>query len=149
MPTAEITCQYVNFPKAGKRRGSIKSSEGDYYWGSDTTLRQFAVGEVCTVEYDTQPKDGGGEWRTIKRKVSTTSPGSTPTQVRNRTNPADSKQIFVTALLKEGIASGKIEPSKVGVVSAGNALKAAYEELFGTPAKQTTEAELNDEIPEF
>jgi hypothetical protein len=144
MPEIEITCQYVNFPKEGKRRGSIKTSEGVYYWTDAAMLKRFSVGEVCTIEYDTAPKDGGGEWRTIKRKIST-STAPPQAQFRHPTAPKDSIQIFVTALLK-----GMVTPqdTQASVIAKGNMLKAAYQNLFGTEAKQTTEAQFNDEIPD-
>ena len=150
MPVAEITCQFVNPPKPGKRNGSIKSAEGDYYWGSQATIAEFRQGEVCKIEYTTKPKEGGGEWRTIVKKIGgapTVPPGfQTP---RQRTNPTDSKQIFVTACLKEFIGVGKVDANSASVVAAGNMLKNAYETLFGTPAKQETQDVMGDEIPEF
>ena len=148
MPEAEITIQYVNFPKEGKKRGSIKSSEGKFYWAGADLLRRFTKGEVCVIEYASTPRDDGGEWLTLKRKVSTSAMAPSPA-FRNRTDPAEQKQIFVTALLKEFVASGKVEASRTAVVTAGNALKGAYDDLFGSAAKQTTEAQLDDEMPDF
>ena len=144
MPEIEITCQYINPPKEGKRRGNIKSAEGEYYWTDGTMLKRFSKGEVCTIEYDTAPKDGGGEWRTIKRKISTSAAAPAP-NFRSQTSPKDSQQIFVTALLKEMVSATDTQAS---VIAKGNFLKAAYQALFGTEAKQTTEAQLNDEIPD-
>ena len=144
MPEVEITVQYVNFPKEGKRRGSIKTAEGEYYWADAATLKRFSKGEVCTLEYDSSPKEGGGEWRTIKRKVSTSATAPVP-QFRNPTAPKDSIQIFVTAILK-----GMVSPqdTQASIIAKGNMLKAAYQNLFGTEAKQTTEAQLDDQIPD-
>lgn len=145
MPEIEITAQYVNPAKPGKRMGSVKSSEGDYYGCDPIMLKRFTPGEVCTIEYSTRPKDGGGEWRTIVRKISTSAAAPSP-QFRNATAPKDSIQIFVTAILK-----GMVGPtdSQVSIIAKGNMLKAAYTTLFGTEAKQTTEAQMQDEVPEF
>ena len=145
MPEAEITCQFINHPKEGKRRGSIKSSEGKYYWADGATLKRFSVGEVCTIEYDSKPRDGGGEWLTIKRKVSTSSAPPVP-QMRNLTNPKDSEQIFVTAVLK-GMTGP--QDSQATLVAKINMLRQAYRTTFGAPEKQVTEATLDDQIPEF
>lgn len=51
MPTATITVEYVNQPKPGKKMGSIKGSDGQYYgvWPND--LNQFRQGETVTIEY--------------------------------------------------------------------------------------------------
>ncbi len=144
MPEIEITCQYVNAPKPGKRLGSVKSSEGEYYYVDPIMLKRFSVGEVCTIEYEAKPRDGGGEWKTIKRKISTSAAPPVP-QIRARTAPADSKQIFVTALLK-----GMVTPQDTvtTIIAKGGMVKNAYEQLFGTEAKQTTETIMKDEIPD-
>jgi hypothetical protein len=147
MPEIEITVQFVNAPKAGKRLGSIKSSEGEYYGCDPATLGRFSKGEVCTIEYTETPKDGGGTWKNIKRKISTSSAPPAPS-IRNRTDPKDSEQMFVTALLKEALGSGKIEPTGAAIVACGSAFKQAYRQLFGDAAKQTTEAVMRDEIPD-
>ena len=104
MPEIEITAQYVNPAKPGKRMGSVKSSEGDYYGCDPIMLKRFTPGEVCTIEYSTRPKDGGGEWRTIVRKISTSAAAPAP-NFRSQTSPKDSQQIFVTALLKEMVST--------------------------------------------
>ena len=148
MPTVEIVVAYINQPKLGKRNGTIKSAAPDdkYYGASPNILPQFKVGETCTIEYDTSPKTGGGEWLNLKRKISTSSAPLVP-PLRNRTNPEDSKQMFVTALLKEGVASGKINISTVEIVAVGNALKESYDQLFGSAAKQITQTVMDDEVP--
>ena len=145
MPELEITVQYCNPPKPGKRMGSIKSSEGEYYGCDPVMLKRFTAGEVCTIEYSTSPKDGGGEWRRIVRKISTSASPPAP-NFRSQTSPKDSQQIFVTALLKEMVSATDTQAS---VIAKGNFLKAAYQSLFGTEAKQTTEAVMADEMPEF
>lgn len=148
MPTVEIVVAYVNQPKPGKRNGTVKSAAPDdkYYGCSPAALVQFKVGETCTIEYDTSPKQGGGEWLNLKRKVSTSNvPPVAP--LRNRTNPEDSKQMFVTALLKEGISAGNVSLSTTEIVAVGNAMKDAYDQLFGSAATQTTKALMDDEVP--
>lgn len=148
--TGDLNIGFVNPVKPGKKNGSIKSKEGDFYLCPPAMLSQFAQGETCKIEFKEETGKDGTIWRTITKKIggaATTPPGFQAP--RQRTNPTDSKQIFVTALLKEFVATGKVETSKTAVVTAGNALKDAYEELFGTPAKQETEATLNDEIPDF
>ena len=150
MPVAEITCQFVNPPKPGKRNGSIKSAEGDYYWGSQATIAEFRQGEVVKIEYTTKPKDGGGEWRTIVKKIGGAPPVSPNIpQVRARSNPSDSEQIFTTALLKEFIAAGKIELSTAEIIAAVNALRSAYRNTFGGTEKQKNDTDMQDEVPDF
>ena len=141
MPEIEITCQYVNKPKEGKKLGSIKSSEGTYYYVDPTMLSRFGVGEVCTIEFDVSDD---GKWKRIKRKISTSAAAPAPT-FRSETSPKDSKQIFVTALLKEMVSG---DDNQASVIAKGNMLKDAYDTLFGTAAKQTTENQMRDKIPD-
>ena len=144
MPTAEITCQYVNAAKPGKKMGSIKSSEGDYYYCQQHLLNLFSVGEVCKVEFTEKPKDGGGTWKTLVTKLG--GPMKGPAPMRASTSPKDSEQIFVTALLKEMVEK---TDSSVTLLAKGNMLKGVYGQLFGGLEKQKTAIELNDDIPEF
>ena len=145
MPTAEITVQYINNAKPGKKMGSIKSSEGEYYYCAPTMLHLFQMGEVCKVEFTERPKEGGGTWKTLTTKLG--GPMKGPTPIRASTSPKDSQQIFITALLKEYVSLGAIPCDKASIVVAGNQLKGAYQELFGSTEKQKTEIELNDELP--
>ena len=146
MPTAEITVQYLNNPKPGKKMGSVKSSEGDYYNCPPQMLHIFKVGEVCKVEFTERPKEGGGSWKTLVTKLGGALSPKGPVPMRAMTNPKDSQQIFMTALLKEMVIP---EDTASGIIQKGRYCKEAYQVLFGTVEKQNTEAEMNDEIPEF
>ena len=66
--------------------------------------------------------------------------------MRAMTNPKDSKQIFMTALLKEMVVETDTSTS---IIQKGKYCSDAYDVLFGSVAKQNTEAELNDSIPDF
>ena len=145
--TAEITVQYVNPPKEGRKWGSVKSAEGHYYYGPPQMLSVYQPGEVCKIEYEMGGNDG--QLRTLKRKLSQTPPAlarPTPSPPRQRTNPTDSEQMFVTALLKEMVVETDTSTS---IIQKGKYCSDAYDVLFGSVAKQTTEAELNDAIPDF
>ena len=147
MPTAEITVSYINAAKPGKKMGSIKSAEGDYYYCQPTMLHLFQIGEVCKVEFTERPKEGGGTWKTLVTKLG----GGAlkplgPAPMRAMTNPKDSKQIFMTALLKEMVVETDTSTS---IIQKGKYCSDAYDVLFGSVAKQNTEAELNDSIPDF
>ncbi len=95
---AEITVQYVNYPREGKTRGSIKSSEGMAFWGRTDMLKQFQVGEVCKVEFFTNEQG----FHQLQKKI--WNGDATPAAkvaTRPRSNPADSEDILVAVLLKE------------------------------------------------
>ena len=84
MPVAEITVQYVNFAKPGKKFGSVKSSEGNYYWGPDNLLHAFQQGEVCKIEYS----ENNGFNSIGKKLGSTKAPPLTPPPVPIVPKPA-------------------------------------------------------------
>lgn len=66
MPTATINVQYVNPPKPGKKQGSIKTVDGQFYGVDPTQLGQFREGGTYTVEYDTHVYQGK-EYKTFRR----------------------------------------------------------------------------------
>lgn len=147
MPTAEITVQYRNEKQPGRKMGSIKSSEGDYYGCPDALLFQFQRGEVCTVEYSETPKrDGNGSWKTITKKIGVAKAPPLAAPPRQRTNPVDNEHIFITALLKEFIGVGKIELATTEIVTAVNAIRDAYRHTLGGLEKQRSDS-MDDEVP--
>ena len=147
MPTAEITVQYRNDVKPGGKFGSIKSAEGDYYYASQPTINQFSKGEVCQIEYTESTGNDGKVWKRIQKKIAgAPQPQKVIPQVRAQQNPKDSKQIFVSMMLK----STTMPQDPLNVLKArGDQYKQLYEYLFGTEAQQNTGATLNDEIPDF
>lgn len=66
MPTATISVQYVNPPKPGKKQGSVKTVDGQFYGVDPTQLGQFSPGGTYTVEYDTHTYQGK-EYKTFRR----------------------------------------------------------------------------------
>ena len=145
MPEIEITIQKFWAAGTGKKYGSIKTAEGQKYLVKAAMSRAFSDNEVCKVSYHAENwKDG--EVNIIDNKISGTVVPHP--QVRASTSPKDSKQIFVTALLKEAIGSAQLEPTGAAVVACGQALKQAYEQLFGSAEKQTTETTMNDSMPD-
>lgn len=140
----EITVQYVNPPKEGKKWGSIKAADGNYYYGPPATLSRYQVGETCKIEFELGGKDG--TLRSLKQKLSTTPPALAkplPTPPRQRTNPTDSEQIFCCALLKEIIAPTDTE---LTLIAKTNMLRQVYRNTFGGLETQRDD-EMRDEIP--
>jgi hypothetical protein len=141
--TVEITVQFVNPVKPGKKWGSIKTSEGQMFGCPPNMLKMFSPGEVCTIEYEVWDSGGMG----IKKKIGTTkapplSPPPPPPP-RQRTNPIDTENMFVTALLKSFIEAGKIELSTTDIVAAIQDIKKAYR--FTSTEKQVSD-DLNDSV---
>jgi hypothetical protein len=141
--TAEITVQFVNDPKPGKKWGSVKDTNGNYYGGPPGMLRQFQVGETCKIEFELGGNDG--TLKALKHKVAIPQALARPVAVppRARTNPVDSEQIFVTALMKGFLNQGDTATDIIGKI---NILRDAYRNTFGGSEKQRDD-QMNDEIP--
>src|SRR5512138_751926 len=125
---AEITVQYVNPPKEGKKWGNVKSSDGTLYWGSPAALAQVKPRENCKLEYDSGGKDG--TLKSIKKKIEI-APAlqrPTPAPIRGRTNPTDSEQIFVVAIIK-GIATADMSATEG--IALVNLWRGVYRNTFG------------------
>ena len=144
---AEITIQYVNAPKPGKKFGSIKSSEGDYYGAPPAMLKMFSVGEVCKIEFTTSED---GQWKSITKKIGGAPKQAGPIpvpQIRARSNPVDNEHIFITACLKEFIAAGKVELETTAIVTAVNTIRDAFRFTLGGLERQRNEKDMQDEVP--
>lgn len=142
MPEAEFTIQYFDPAKPGKKYGSIKTAEGQKYLVKAAMSRSFSKNEVCKVSYHTE-QWSDQEVMIIDNKVAG---AAVPhPQVRASVNPKDSKQIFVTALLKEYIGLGSMNNVEE-LIARGEGLKKVYDRLFGDAQKQESEATFNDSI---
>src|SRR5262249_53368769 len=108
---AEIKVQYVNPPKEGKKLGSIKSADGQYYSVFEKMLDQFTKGMTCKVEYSSRTGDDGREWRTITKVLGNNGSVGPKNDYRSRANPAEAKAIAVLAIAKECI--GKMERAEL------------------------------------
>ena len=140
---AEITVQYVNEVKPGKKFGSIKTSEGQIYACNPSLLRQFSNGEVCKIEFETWSSGGFN----ITKKIGT---GGTPKPLaappRQRTNPVDNEHIFITACLKEFIAAGKVELETTAIVQSVKVIRDAFRFTLGGLETQRDD-DMNDSVP--
>jgi hypothetical protein len=140
---SEITVQYVNMPKAGKKFGSIKSSEGVSYWAPPAVLREFTVGEVCKIEF----KENDEGFKNINKKIGSTKAPPLSPPPRQRTDPTDQRHIFVTALLGHFIDAGKLSLDEEMIAEAADMILRAYKRSsLGGGAAQRSDA-MDDEIP--
>ena len=83
MPIVTVTAQYVNDVQAGRRNGSIKTPQGEYYGVPPAMLSQFTKGGTYEVEYATSTSQAGRTYKNITRIVSAAGPapgrmGSSP-----------------------------------------------------------------------
>lgn len=154
MQTATVTVQYVNQPKPGKRMGSIKGTDGNYYNVWPDKLPLFTVGQTYTLEYT---EDNG--FRSFKKIVEG---GAQPVgQAANRvTAPMAAKkdretvaEMFVMGFLNRCYQGASVVPAKAQIVAEGRMLRDAWNEIWtDAPARAPAPAvqpddPLDDEIP--
>ncbi len=146
MPSATISVQYVNQPKAGKKEGNVKTTNGEYYGVKPAMLAQFSPGGTYTVEYDSRM------WNSKEFKsITTITAAQAPAAGTGGGNygPKDdttAERIFVQGILQAFITAGKIEPTGVAVTGAVKTLRAVWADTLGKP-KTATQETMNDEIP--
>ncbi len=137
---AEITVQYVNFPREGKSRGSIKSSEGMSFWCAPALLRQFTVGEVCKIEYTTNEQG----FNQLNKKIWNGEAKTAPKQVtRSRMDPADARGAFVTVILEAFVKAGKVPLNRDAIATARQEIGAGYDQSHNPQHRD----DMQDEIP--
>ena len=137
---AEVTIQYVNDPKPGKKMGSIKTAELGYFGVFPNMLRQFSTNEVCRVEYESN-----GDFKKVTKKLASAVREPTK-QVRPRSDPAESEQIFAVALTKEFIARGDVTCDSDSLTRVVNTCREVYRKTFGGAEAQRRD-DMSDSIP--
>lgn len=149
MQTTTIEIAYVNPPKEGRKTGSVKTKEGQYYDVWPNMLAQFKEGCTYTVEY-TERDFKGTMYRTVQKILPATPGTATKAPATNGgyyqprpTAPQDAERMFVCALLVAFIRAGKIEGGGQLVPSI-NLIREAWKKTLGNPQQAD---DMNDEIP--
>jgi hypothetical protein len=139
----EITVQYVNFPREGKKRGSIKTSEGQSYWCLPALLREFQVGEVCKIEFTTN--DQG--FHQLNKKIWNGQDKTLPPKqiARPRMDPADARGAFITVILEAFVRAGKVPLNKDAIATAREEIGYGYDQSHNPQRRD----DMNDEIPNW
>lgn len=153
---ATFTVRYVNHPQAGKKKGTIKTTNDEYYLVTPAMLSQFSEGGTYTVSYEAHDFRG----KTYKTVQAILEASAAPPKQQGKSwggggwSPEKEEQVFVTALLKSFIEAGRISPNGTELKTAIGVLRGVWGETFGAPKavagapKKTTAAEdMNDGIP--
>ena len=122
---ATVTAKYVNWPKDGKRFGSIKTPEGEMYWGEKPQLDRIAQGSTVTFEWEPQTW-GEKPVKVIKLVHGTSQP--TPAPANGQAAPAprpmsnsapvkDEEAIFVTGVVGRAMGSGQFTTQDVKLLT--------------------------------
>lgn len=154
--TATVTVKFVNPPKEGKKKGSIKGANDEFFFVWADKLGQYEKGKTYEVEYE-ESDFNGQTYRTIKNvkpsgngSAAQSAAPATSGAYYKPTSPVDSERMFVCAILAAGIKSGQIKFGADTLVPAIAHIRTAYKQTLGRiddPTPATRRAELDDEIP--
>lgn len=155
-----VKVAYVNPPKEGKKMGSIKTPDGQYYGVWADKLYQFQQGQSYDVEYETGQYNGR-ETRTIKKVIETGRASSGSAQrTSGGSQPDDAKAtaIFVTGIIGKALQGAGTVPDRdtmadmvyncaAGFEAGMKRLKQASQQRAADPQAPTDFPTDGDEIP--
>jgi hypothetical protein len=128
-----FTVKFVNPAKPGKKNGTIKAEDESFFLVPKEMLDSFRPGVTYDLEYETHDYQGQ-TFKTVRKftEKAAAAAASGGGATRSATNPTDSEQIFVTALMKEMIAAGKIDIMPETLTNQVRQLRAVWKNGFGT-----------------
>lgn len=155
MAIANVTVAYVNQPKDGAKKGTIKTEDGQYYGVWADKLFQYAQGGKYTVEYEESTYQGK-TYKTIKRIIDG-APGRVQpiTAVAQGGGQTKAAEMFAMGMLNRSVQGLGVEaiPDEDTIFNKLVALRAAWTSAWAAPLGPQAQpaplqrGELNDEIP--
>lgn len=154
MPNATITVKYVNPPKPGAQKGSVKDATGTLYMVYADKLAQFQPNNSYEVEYLSDTGKDGREWRTIQKvngsqaapaqaggfSAGYSGPRRSAGNTYRETSQRDAERMFVCSLLNASIRAGVVGINATDLVPAVNALRDTWDATFGAEDQQKSQA---------
>lgn len=135
MPTITLTVKYVNPPKPGKKRGSIKDTDDQMFGVFPDKLHLFETGKTYEVEY-TSNEVGGVVYNTVKSAtpLATSAPRNIP--IGNggsykETSARDAERMFVCSILNAAVQGQQVEFNHQRVLAAVQFLRGIWQQTFG------------------
>lgn len=138
MPTIRMCVKYVNPPKPGKQRGSIKGTDDTFIGCFPDKLALFEPGRTYDIEV-TETESNGVTYQNVKSaKPVETAPAaaaaSTPANGNNsyrETSASDARRMFVCSQLNALIRSGEVKNDKAQLWTTTQMLCALWDHTFG------------------
>lgn len=136
MTTATVTVKYVNHPKPGQKKGTIKAADGRIFGVWPDKLNQFQQNGTYEIDYDVEEWNGK-TYMTVKvvRPVNQqqAQPGhnSGGNGGGGSAYTAKDEQIFVCGALNNAIAARAVEPTTVSMMAFVNAARETWRGTFG------------------
>ena len=145
LETATVKVQYVNMPKEGKKKGSIKDTEGDYYGVWADKLHDFQAGETYEITF--RENNGYRDVVAVKRAptkpaeerpytvVETANPRPATahaSQYYRPTSPKDARRMWLCSQMNALISSRQCPISVEAIAEATRILMEAYDQTIGS-----------------
>jgi hypothetical protein len=137
MPTMTMTVKYVNPPKAGKQRGSIKGADDQILGVFADKMHLFEPGSTYEIEY-TETVSSGVTYRNVKSATAvaaaptaSTGPTTAAHNTYRETSANDAKRMFVCANLSALIRAGEVKNDKASLWNATQLLCSLWDHTFG------------------
>lgn len=146
MPTLTATVKFVNPPKAGKKRGTIKLQDDSMIGLWPNQMGLFQPGKAYEIEYETSDFNGQ-QYRNVKSAKEVSAPGGSAGAAGGGnfrpTAPQDAKRMWMCAILVAYIRAGKLDLNRQSLRDVMTMLSEVYADIGG----QQHDPEMNDEIP--
>lgn len=145
MAQATIKVAYVNPPKPGKKLGSIKDENGNYYGVWPDKLSLFEPGRTYTIEFT---EENG--FKNFKKLAGS---GGSSSARGSGALDAKAEEMFVMGFMNRCYQGACSVPSKTELVNGMLALRSAWQFVWDPntdlpkAAAPVPQDDLNDEIP--
>ena len=155
MPVEQVTVAYVNPPKDGGKKGSIKDMHGRYFGVWPDKLALYQKGNTYEIEYDVEEYQGR-TYRNVKRIINgaggTHAPSGrgAPTPAAGRGMDTKSVEMAVMGIIGRAFQGTGTIPDEAALTRMVRTIRKAWvngfnDELSHPPEQY--ENELNDEVP--
>ena len=140
--TTTATIKYVNPPKPGKQRGSIKTTADEFFGVWADKIHLFEVGKTYEIDF-TETESSGVTYRNVKSvKMVASLPASTAAapasnsgNVYRETCAKDAERMFTCSILNAFIQSGKVSLNGPELVNHTLMLRKVWQHTFGQTAE--------------
>ena len=140
MTTTTVTVKYVNPPKDGKKRGTIKTTDDQFIGVWADKIHLFEVGKTYEIEL-TETESNGVTYRNVKTVKMVAGPEPAPVVTSKSSgggynnyremSPKDAEGSFVCATLGALIRAGEVKNDKAQLWATTNMLRALWQHTFG------------------
>lgn len=130
MSTAAVSVAFVNQPKEGKAKGSIKTTEGEYYEVFPNQLGLFRPGASYEIDYS-ERNWNGKTYRTVNKCRPQDKPAVVRSSEQAPVAGGNSEEFeFVARALSASIQACAVEYTQQGLTEAARMLRQAYRDAF-------------------